>query len=233
MNNLKLAHYEIEQDIIITEDSFFTLVVENKEFLFNMLMELKGQVEDGSDGDFHLSLNDKALNIEKSAAIISDFTDINFNSKSITNLLTKKFTEFLGFGEQAQSLTNLESIILNLAEDFRLKSGLNIEYDTVMNGNNLAKVCSLKIADYGQNLIERLCEYVNLICDLKPLKLFVLVFGKQFLSENDIDNLHKHCFDKSVKLLFIEGTDKTARLENERRLIIDNDLCAIPLGYAD
>jgi CRISPR type II-A-associated protein Csn2 len=233
MSELKLTHYEIELDIIIPEDSFFTLVVENKEFLLNMLMELKGQVEDGSDGNLNLSLNDKAFNMEKSVSIIFDFTDINFNSKQVTNLLAKKFTEFLGLGEQAQSLTNLESIILNLAEDFRLNSGLNIEYDTVMNGNNLAKVCSLKIADYGQSLIERLCEYVNLICDLKPLKLFVLVFGKQFLTESNIIDLQKHCFDKSVKLLIIEGSDKTERLEGERRFIIDKDLCTIPLGYAD
>jgi CRISPR type II-A-associated protein Csn2 len=102
-----------------------------------------------------------------------------------------------------------------------------------MNGNNLAKVCSLKICDDKTSLLERLCEYVNLLCDLKPLKLFILVFGKQFLKELDIENLYKHCFDKSVRLLIIEGTDNTELLSNERRLVIDHDLCTIPQGYTE
>jgi CRISPR type II-A-associated protein Csn2 len=231
MNELKLVHYQIEQDIIIPETNFFTLSIENRHLLLKFLTELRSQIESGSQGDFNLLFNDKMLKIEKNTAAVFDFTDINFNSKSITNLLTKKFTEFLGLGEQSEALINLESIILNLAEDFRLKSGLNIDYDATINSNNLAKVCSLRIADGGGNLIKRLCEYVNLLCDLKSLKLFILVFGKQFLTEDDICNLHKYCLDKSVMLLIIEGTDKTERLESERRLIIDNDLCAIAQGY--
>ncbi|MDR2018262.1 MAG: type II-A CRISPR-associated protein Csn2 [Syntrophobacterales bacterium] len=236
MNELTLSRYGIEPSIIIPETNFFTLVVENKKFLLQMLTELRCQIEDGkndNDDGLNLSFGGKPVDIEKNASIIFDFTDINFNSKTITNLLTKKFAEFLGLGEQSGPLMNLEAIILNLAENFRLKSGLNIEYDAVMNGSNLAKVCSLKIADDKRGLLERLCEYVNLLCDLKPLKLLILVFGKEFLSKMGIDNFYKHCCDKNVRVLIIEGIDKTGLLENERRLIIDADLCTIPLGYAD
>jgi CRISPR type II-A-associated protein Csn2 len=205
--------------------------IENKNFLLDILTELKEQVENGKEGEFNLSLDFKPLNISKSVSIIFDFTDIDFNSKAITNLLTKKFAEFLGLGEQAEPLSNLESIILNLAEDYRIKSGLNIDYDTSVNANNLAKVCSLKVSDDKQALIERLCEYVNLVCDLKPLKLFVLVFGKAFLSKGDIELLYRHCYDKNVRLMLIEAIDKTERLANECRLIIDKDLCTIPQGF--
>jgi CRISPR type II-A-associated protein Csn2 len=139
--------------------------------------------------------------------------------------------EFLGLGEQAIYLNNLESTILNIAEDFRIKSGLNIEYDTKVNANSIAKVCSLKIADYGESLLEKLCEYVNLICDLKPLKLFILTFGKEFLDDSEIVELYKHCCDKNVRLLFIEAKDSSSLNTDELRLIIDNDLCTISLGY--
>lgn len=233
MTYLKLLHYEIEDGITISEENFFTLVIENKKFLLKILMELKRQVEDGCDGGFSLTLNDKLLNLEKSASIIFDFTNINFNSRQIINLLGKKFSDFLVLGEQVGLLSQLESIILNLAEDFRLQSGLNVEYNTTMNGTNLAKVCSLKIADNEQNLLERLCEYVNLLCDLKPLKLIVLVFGKHFMSKKEIENFNKYCLDKDARLLLIEGADKTELLSNEKRLIIDEDLCTIPLGYSD
>jgi CRISPR type II-A-associated protein Csn2 len=126
MNELIFSRYDIEPDIIITETHFFTLSVENKPFLLEVLSELRNQTENGKEGDFHLLLNDKPVNIEKSTSIIFDFTDIDFNAKTITNLLTRKFCEFLGLGEQTQPLSDLENIILNLAEDLRVKSGINI-----------------------------------------------------------------------------------------------------------
>jgi len=179
-----LTELGIEPSIIIPETHFFTLSIENKVLLLTILSELRSQSEDGKEGAFNLLLGEKALNIERSVSFITDFTDINFNSKPITNLLIRKFADFLGLGEQALPLTQLECIVLNLVEDFRLKSGLNVEYNTSMNGNNIAKVCSLKIADDGGSLLERLCEYVNLLCDLKPMKLFVLAFAYAFLKLN-------------------------------------------------
>ncbi|MFP3154526.1 type II-A CRISPR-associated protein Csn2 [Lachnospiraceae bacterium ZAX-1] len=231
MNELTLARYGIEPSIVIPETHFFTLAIENKTLLLTILSELRQQTEDGKEAGFTLLLNGKPMSMEKSVSVVFDSTDIDFNAKKITNLLAKNFSEFLGLGEQAEALTKLEKIIFNLAEDFRVKSGLNIEYDTVMNGNNLAKVCSLRMADDKQRLCERLCEYVNLLCDLKPLKLFVLVFGKQFLEESDIFAFYRYCFDKNVRLLFIEGRDVSEYLQGERRLIIDSDLCSIPIGY--
>lgn len=232
MNKLTLARYGIEPSIVIPETMFFTLSIENKDFLLSVLKELRLQIEDGKeDGPFYLVLNEKGVDIEKSMDIIFDFTNINFNTKSIANLLIKKFSQFLGLGEQLESLEILEGSIVNLAENFRLKSGLNVEYDAVMSGSNIAKMCSLKIADHDCPLLERLWEYINLLCDLKPLKLFILVFGKAFLTPVDIHNLYQHCFDKHVRLMFIESTDKMELMPKERRLIIDKDFCSIVQGY--
>jgi CRISPR type II-A-associated protein Csn2 len=229
---LTLSRYGIEPNIEVTDASFFTLVIERKEFLLSLLSELRLQT-DGRSGDFHLLLNDRELHFEKSVSAVFDFTNIDFNSKTITNLLTKKFSEFLGLGEQTESISTLEGLIITLTEDFREHSGLNVEYDTVLNAVNLAKVCSLRIMDDKTSLLERLAEYVNLLCDLKPLKLLMLIFGKEFLSEKDIDSLYLHCYDRQVRLLIIEGVDTTKLMMNERRLIIDKDLCTIPLGYGE
>jgi len=230
MEDLTLCRHGIEPNIVIPETHFFTLSVENKALLLDVLLDLRRQAEDGKEGSFNLLLNDNALNMEKSVSIITDFTNIDFNSKSISNLLIKKFTEFLGLGEQAQPLTELECIVINLVEEFRLKSGLNIEYNTTLSGNSLAKVCSLRIADDKSTLLERLCEYIDLLCDLKPLKLFVLAFAHAFLETNEIVSLYEHCYDKNVRLLTIEGFLDREVLANESRLIIDADLCAITIN---
>jgi CRISPR type II-A-associated protein Csn2 len=231
MEILTLTRYGIEPDIVIPEESFFTLSIENKALLLTILSEMRDQIENGKEGEFHLLLADKCLKLEKSAGIIFDYTDIDFNSKSITNLMTKKFSEFLGFGEQAATLNELERLIQDLTEDFRLKSGINVQYDAVLNAINLAKICSLKVADNSLTLTERICEYVSLFCDLKQLKLFILVFGKQFLDDMEITALFQDFRHKGVRLLIIEGADKTDLRPNERRLIIDGDLCSITQGF--
>ena len=230
MDKLVLAKYGVEPSIEICENNFFVLSIENKAFLFKTLLEFRAQLENGEEGGFNLLLNDKPLSIAKSAAIVFDFTDIDFNSKSITNLLIKKFSEFITSGEQLEKLTGLESIVLGMIDDFRDYSGLNIEGGTNLTGANLNKAFSLKISDNKQSLLERLCEYVNLLCDLKPLKLFILVFAGAFLSEQDIDSLYRHCSDYAVRLLLIGGELTKQPSKNERRLIIDRDFCTICQG---
>jgi CRISPR type II-A-associated protein Csn2 len=227
MTMLTLSGYGIEPDIEVEDGTFYTLSVENKDFLLTVLSDIRNQSEGDKDGNLNLLLNGRELNFEKNVTAVFDFTDIDFNAKSITNLLTKKFGEFLKFGEQVEALAELEIMVLNLTETFRIHSGLNIAYDAVLAESNLAKICSLKIADQKMDLLHRLCEYVSLMCELKPLKLFVLVFGKSFLSEEDIFEIYRYCSDKQVRLLFVEGVDQSKLLPNEKRLVIDEDLCSI------
>lgn len=100
--------------------------------MLDILKEIRSQIVNGEEGSLALSLSGKSLSLKNNASVVFDFTDIDFNSKLITNLLTKKFGEFLGLGEQLQNISILESIILNLSEEFRLSSGLNIDYDCVI-----------------------------------------------------------------------------------------------------
>ncbi|MDR0932144.1 MAG: type II-A CRISPR-associated protein Csn2 [Victivallales bacterium] len=226
MDNLTLTRYGIESAITIPESGFFTLSIENKRFLFEIITEIKAQLE-GKDGGFHLLLNDKELSFEKNATAIFDFSTIDLNSRSIGKLLIQKFAQFLGCPEQTGAITELERMIFDLAEEFRASFNLDIEYDSAMSAENIAKLCSLEIADHKCDLLEKLCAYVNLLCELKPLKLFILVFGKAFLESEELDSLSRFCHDKEVRLLLIESDGKSPRHVNECGLVVDKDLCVI------
>ena len=227
---LNIANTIFSPRIEITDNGFFTLSIENKQFLYSFITELRRQC-DGNEGSYVLSYGNKVLSFEKNVELISDLTDINFNSKNITNLVGKKFAEFMGEGEQGESLSTIEAIICKLADAFESRSNLNIEYDSSITAAGLAKLCNLHIADTGKTLAERLCDYVSLLSELKPLKLFVVVFAKSFLSDESIDYLWKYCQDCGVRLLLVEGHDGTEPKNDERRLIIDNDLCCIPIHF--
>ena len=47
MKELRLVRYDISSDIVIPQDKYLTLVIENKEFLYKFISELRGQIEKG------------------------------------------------------------------------------------------------------------------------------------------------------------------------------------------
>jgi len=227
MDKLIFSRYGL-CNIELDDRTFFTLSIENCNLLLQILAELKSQ-SNGGQGDFSLLLKDRALCIDKSVFIITDFTDIDFNSKVISNLILKKFNEFVAMGQQLQALSSIETILLNLGDDFKNSTGLNLECETALTGGNLTKVCSFRIANNTSTLLEKLCEYVNILTDLKPLKVLILAFGKAFLKIDQIVSLQRYCIDKGVRLMLILGKDDSAVQECERRIVIDSDLCAIPM----
>ncbi|MDR1688046.1 MAG: hypothetical protein LBS21_05480 [Clostridiales bacterium] len=83
METLILSRYDIQPDIVIPESEFFTLSIENREFLLSVLLQLRNQIDGGKEDDFKLTFNGKALNMEKCVSGIFDFTNIDFNSKRI------------------------------------------------------------------------------------------------------------------------------------------------------
>lgn len=214
------------------DDRYFTLSIENPRYLLDTLQALKDQ-SNGIEGDFKLVQNYKALHFEKSFSIITDFTDIDFNTKFITNLLRQKFTDFVADSKQLHAITDIERILLNLVQDFAFDSNLSLDYDITPTAQNLCKILQLKIANSTYTLLQKLIEYINILCDLKPIKCLALTFVKQFLSTAELNKLHHHCLNKNLHLLLIQPKDPMPPANNERRLIIDPDLCPIPIGYDD
>jgi CRISPR type II-A-associated protein Csn2 len=231
MEELHLTITELGEALRLDESSFFTLSIEHKGFLLQLLSRLRAKLEDKETEGLYLLLNNKSVVWEKSTEIIFDMSDINFNQKSIEKLLSKNFASFLSRGEQSEAMNNLESIMLQLMGNFKNFSHLNLSYNHNINADNLIKVSSLSIADDKRHLLLRLCEYVDLLSDLKPLKLLCLVFAKQFLSVIERYNLYKHCQSNGLRLLMIEGNDRMPRLKCEKRLIIDENFCLITQGY--
>ena len=230
---IKIVQYGLSPAIQL-DGRIFVLSIENQAYLLDTLSMLKNQSK-GIEGSFGLLQADKVLSFENHFVMITDFTEICFDTKAINQLLTKKFSDFLNSSTQNDlpTISELERLIYNLAESFRTSSGLNIEYESTMSGQAIAKLCGLKIQNSECTILCKLCEYLDLLCSLKPIKVLALCFAKQVLESGQIQQLYKHCVDKEVQLLLIEAKDDTLLMECECRLVVDKDLCVFTRGYSE
>lgn len=232
MNKLILTRYGIDPPIQIQEGFFATLVIEPKHIFYKYVLELKNQIDGCTEQNFHLILDNNTLPLDKHAIGIFDLFSLNLNSKTITNLLLKKLGEFIIRTNQEERITNIEKNIYEIIDDFSLSSGLNIEYRESIDSTALAKLCGLKISDSSLSLLEKVFNYIDLYCELLPTKILFFVFGKEFLTLDELYQLYEHCYDKQLRLLIIENSDSTPLLKNENRLIIDQDQCIITQNNA-
>jgi len=224
---IKLTKYELENQIQLLPEYIFTFQIENPAKLYNLTMELRSQ-NNGEEGGFYLLKNDKVISIENNLEFIGDFLNFEANNKKFSNLLLKKFNLFLGQeGENIEKLNNIERETASIIERFQIYSNIDIDYVLPADYDFLIKGFNLKIKEENKTLVEKLITYINCAKELKKLEVICLMFAKEFLTKDDILKLHKHCEYLNICLLLIESANNMELLENEKKLIIDKDLCEI------
>lgn len=227
MDKIVLSHYGLDPSIEVDEEHFFTFVIENKFLFYKYVTEIKNKINGDPSPNFFLRLNNNELLFDKHALAIFDIFNIDLNSKTILNLLSKKFGYFLRETNQEEKLSNIEKTIFELVDDFGFSTGLNLEYNESLNETTLVRICGLKVADDSLSLLERIFNYIDLYSELLPIKVFFLVFGKEFFSDDEIFQIYNHCYDKQLRFIIIENFDHSPLSLNENRLIIDTDQCVI------
>jgi CRISPR type II-A-associated protein Csn2 len=93
MKELKLVRHDFSSDIVIPQDKYLTLVIENKEYLYKFISELRGQIEKSEYDVFSFTIDGQVQSLSKYVNAIFDLTNIDLNAKPILNMITKN----LGF----------------------------------------------------------------------------------------------------------------------------------------
>lgn len=225
MNEMMIAHPILDKHIVIDEEHYFTLVIENKVTLLNMIKDIKG-ASIGITSSFHFFYNNIDINPKTYVSIISDLTDIDLNSKSTHDVVNKRFISFLASDENLSKIQQIENILNELSDDFRFDNEFDTEFDNSLTPTLVSKMCSFNVINDDISLLKQLYRYIDTFAQLKKLKLLVICFANEFLYPNQIKDLYIYCKQKDLFLLNIESTDHKNN-DNELKLIIDDDLTII------
>ena len=220
---MRLAHPELDFCIDEIENVATVLVIENEDFLYRFLSEMKKQIDSG-EGRFVFSEGLDIVSAGRNIFLITDLLDIELNKKKILSKIYSDLAE-MATGEElyektARVLSTLEDYISDLTEQFDAE----LEY-SLPSPDSLLKMFNVKVEDEERSLVERLIDYISLLKETFNIRYFVIFGLHSFLSKEDLIAFYNFTFLKKYAILSVEHVAPDL-LECEKAFIVDSDLCS-------
>lgn len=223
---MKLIHTGYGLEMEIKENQVLVLFIENRKAYCQLMQDLWNQVQ-GQEGNFILSDKMKQLKISREMECIFNPFSLNCNDRKIMNKLYQEVKE------QADSLFQEESAKLNgeincYLEHLLMQMPNALKYDVDFDAIGLYKLYHVEIDCSGETLLERIMEYLRVLSKICGVTIYVFVGLKQYLSEEELDQLYKFLFYEKINLIIIESLQMPL-IYAEKGWILDEDLCIIEL----
>lgn len=101
-----------------------------------------------------------------------------------------------------------------------------LDYNVDFDAMNLLKMYEVKVDNLAEDLLEKIVEYVKAMNRICNMRIFVFVGLKQYLTENELEQLYEFIFYEHIYLIILEPKF-TKVLNGEKSCILDSDLCII------
>ena len=211
-------------DFLLKENQIITLVVESPRVMNDMLRDLFKQTN-GEEGGGILSEQDKIFPLDKISLLVDNPLTIDCNEKKI---LTKLYKEL---SEQTKTIsyedyTQLNAEIVSFLDRLLDTVPYHMEFEMDPDISTLLKAYSVKIQFEGVETAETLIDYLRVISAVCSIRIVWILNLKQFLAKEQVKQLYEFCFYEKIYLINLEGHTKYT-LEQEKSVIIDEDLCVI------
>jgi len=215
--------FSLENDIIFKEEYINVLQIQDKKLFTNVINCLNDNINNIEDTKERIIIldNDIEIKIEKEVLMIIDVFNIDFNQKKIQSALYNKIEKIYKqeFERMSEFQTIFQKLQLNVLDVFNECIGIQ-EY---------LKLLGLKISNNKGKIIDTVFSLIDVVEYLSVAKLLVFVNLKLYLSDDELNEIHKYAMYKKVNILLIETGEEKEPLENEKILYIDSDYDEIVL----
>lgn len=222
---MKLVHPMWNNPIEFEENIIPILVVENH-ILFRQYVEMLLMQSLKDEGLFVLSEADQILNISKTLDVICDPFHIDINDRKIITKLYTALSEnmlnenlYLQTAEiKIQLLQYIQSVLDEVEEE--------LVYEQNIEPSGILKLLNVHFQE-EMDFCERIITYLDITRTYLGKKCFVFVNIRSYLSDEEIKMLYRQIQYNKHHVLFIETYCPDEIKDNEKILIIDDDMCII------
>ena len=220
---MKIINREWHRQIELEENVIHTLILENKVYYREIILELLRQHK-GLEGNFILSEKNKEISFDKHSHFISDLFNIDINNKKI---LTKVYATLQKqVEEDIIEYNQLTSVIKRYFERLIFNNNLDEEIDVMA----LLKLGDFKIHFEESNYLEKIIKYMRILIDLCGVKVIFLIGLHSIFNDNEIRQFYKEICLNKIKIVNIEiqqFSDYSNEDYKELIYIFDKDNCEI------
>lgn len=222
---MKLAHPDMEQKIIWSEQKECEWIIESPVIFTAYLQELCIQNE-GGEGKFVLSNGDICLDMVKDVEIVIDPMNLNINDKKV---LTKVYSELKNIAYDETTYLKTQQLISNLRQYFwelEYKSSVALDIDEEVDIQMIFKTLGVKIEEKEYAFWENIIIYIKTVSEVLRKKVLVLVNIRSFITDAQLEELLDCAVYNEIRILFIESAQRTCN-HRIKRYIIDDIGCEI------
>ena len=224
---MKIINREWHRQIELKENVIHTLILENKVYYREIILELLRQHK-GLEGDFVLSEKNKDIAFDKNSYFITDLFNIDINNKKV---LTKVYATLQKqVEEDIVEYNQLTSVIKRYFERLIFNNNLDLEQDEEIDVMSLLKLGDFKIHFEESNYLEKIIKYMKVLIDLCGVKVIFLIGLHSIFNNNEIKQFYKEICLNKIKIVNIETqqfSDYSNKDYKELIYIFDKDNCEI------
>ena len=224
---MKIINREWHRQIELKENVIHTLILENKVYYREIILELLRQHK-GLEGDFVLSEKNKDIAFDKNSYFITDLFNIDINNKKV---LTKVYATLQKqVEEDIVEYNQLTSVIKRYFERLVFNNNLDLEQDEEIDVMALLKLGDFKIHFEESNYLEKIIKYMKVLIDLCGVKVIFLIGLHSIFNNNEIKQFYKEICLNKIKIVNIETqqfSDYSNKDYKELIYIFDKDNCEI------
>lgn len=217
---MKITISYLENNVEITNDFINVLEIENKKVFFRLINDLNQICNGNVIEEIKAFSDDKEINITNKVNVISDFFNIDFSRYmlSINKLINENLKD-----NSDKSLLLLYKKLIQKYNSIISTVDLPIAVNNDATIESLTKLFKLKV-NYKSSIIENLFSIIELERSLKSSKFIVLVNLKQYLDDNELNELYKYSIYNNVNIILVDSQCYGCSDDFEKKLIVDNNL---------
>jgi CRISPR-associated protein, csn2 family len=224
---MKIINREWQRQIELEENVIHTLILENKVYYREIILELLRQNK-GLEGNFILSEKNKEISFDKHSYFISDLFNIDINNKKI---LTKVYTTLQKqIEEDIVEYNQLTSVIKRYFERLIFNNNLDLEQDEEIDVIALLKLGDFKIHFEESNYLEKIIKYMRVLIDLCGVKVIFLIGLHSIFNEEEIKKFYKEICLNKINIVNIETQQYNNNSSEEYKEVVyifDKENCEI------
>ena len=220
---MKLSIKYIDNNIDFDNSYINCLEIENKNYFYKIVNDINS-ISNGNILEDVIFSDDeyKELNLSNKINMVFDYFNFDFNSKKIISIINKKINDNISV-EDKENLSKLynkiRKIYLPILNDMDLNIDINNDFDL----DSIIKLLNVSIKP-KDNLLDNLFLLVYIEKELSINKIIVFINLKQYLNNNELNELYKYLLYNNVVVLLIDSQSYGVCNEYEKKLIIDDEL---------
>ena len=224
LKNIKYVHPDISEIIRFYPGYVSSLVIEDQD-LFRKIAEDFYVQSEGAEGDGILSDDNNSLNIGKYTEMIAQYVPFDINRKS---LQAKLYTALERVALDPEHYLGTQELLGNIENSISEWSEcLDVELDhSRLSVSSVIKSSGVRFLEDTVGTLEKILDFMEIVREFEGDKLFVFFQLRSYFSYADVKLFLETAVSRDYFVLLIDSAEYD-RLDFERRIVIDPDLCLI------